>query len=135
MSAEERIQRQHIHVVDSYVFSNHPIHFAGMAMFIATGDYTDRSSTPNPPQDGDNPNIQLRIEESEDGSTYTPVLISVSGGAPQLLLNMVSLSLAAILFTSPAPYVRVRLTTRNEVGVFIDCVQFPPKPREAPTEY
>lgn len=32
MSAEERIERQHIHVVDSYVFSNHPIHFAGMAM-------------------------------------------------------------------------------------------------------
>ena len=117
MSAEERIERQHIHVVDSYVFSNHPIHFAGMAMFIANDD--DAA-------------VQLRVEESTDGTDYNSVMISVSGSAPQLVLDMAGKSVDAILFTSTAPYVRVRLTNRSEKGVFIDCVEFPPKSRKAP---
>lgn len=120
MWADERIERQHIHVVDSYVFPNHPIHFAGMAMFIAN-DYDAA--------------VQLRIDESDDGTIFNPVLISVSGGAPQLVLNMEAKSLDAILFTSIAPYVRVRLTDGSEKGVSIDCVQFPPKDHEAPTVY
>ena len=93
----------------------HPIHFAGATLFVYTQHAAD---------------VNIRIDESNDRTTWTPVSFSTPTTTGNLAHNMVPHALAALLFVSSAPYVRFRAVdnagdpVRNDV--FCWLVEWPP---------
>ena len=73
----------------------------------------------------------IRIDESADGTTWTPVTFSTHTLAGQLTITLVSQSRAGILFTSSSKYVRVRALDadgdRVQSGVYCYAVEYPPE--------
>jgi len=91
-------------------------HVAGMAVFMEnTSDDT----------------AVVRIDESDNGTTWTPVTFSTHTLAGQLMVTMVSQSRTAILFTSTSEYLRVRaLDADGEAirsGVYCYAIEYPPE--------
>ena len=92
------------------------IHFGGAAAHIHNGDETD--------------NAIIRVDDSDDGQTWTPVYFSTTAAANNLALTLVPLSKATILFESARRFVRIRAQDAAgdglAGGVSVDLTQFPP---------
>lgn len=114
--SSERLERNQEVVRDStgVVFSNYPIHFAGMCIFA---------------RNDSNNNSVIRVHESADGTTWSLVLLSTHTTAGLASVTIVGLSYQAILFTSDQKYVRISLAASNPEGVHCSLAQYPPKAR------
>ena len=120
--ASERLERAQfvLRGTAGHVMSHWPINFAGAAVFM---------------RNDSNGNSVVRVHESEDGVVWTLVLISTHTAAGLANITLIENSFAAILFVSTSPYVRVSLAADNQAGVYCSLAQFPPKAREAASDY
>lgn len=117
-----RIEKDQVvlHEVTGHVLEMHPIHFAGMAVFMRN--------------DSDDPST-IEVHESADGSTWSLVLVSTHTASGLPSVTLAGLSMQAILFVSDQKYVRIRPTVRNAEGVYTSLVQYTPAGREPATVY
>lgn len=95
-----------------------PIHFAGAALFCANTSPANRV---------------VSVEDSPDGTTWTPVLVSTHANSGLLNVTVVGYSYVAVLFRTAQPYVRISVTPYSPEGVECWLVEYPPVARV--TEY
>jgi len=98
-----------------------PIHFAGMSLCINNNSAT-RLAT-------------FQVDDSPDGTTWTPVLFSTSALSGQLTIAIVPLGQVHILFESEERFIRLSVSPRIEDHVHVVGHQFPPRGRAAIEEY
>lgn len=94
-----------------------PVHYAGGALFVANTS----SET-----------VTVSIQESADGTTWTPVTFSTHTTAGNLTNDLVSRAYGVYLFETTGTYVRITAANEDDdpVEERVQCwfVQFPPDP-------
>lgn len=118
--AGERIERDQLVIRDATVLTRYPIHFAGAALLIRNEESEDNT---------------IVVQESDDGITWTVVLISTHSDSGLLEATITSRSYRVILFTSAKPYVRLVPGLTEGQALYASLVQFPPKARDESTLY
>jgi len=88
-----------------------PCHYAGLALFFVNN--------------GSNANT-ICVDESPNGSVWTPVLFSTPTLSGQIQLTLQPLAYGAILFISAQKHVQVRILEESDGGVEVFGCQFPP---------
>ena len=123
MPSDKPVIRESFDVRDNYVLLDlYPIHFAGAALFVS-----------NPSDEV----VTISIDESDNGTTYTPVVFATPATAGNLTIDLVEQSFVAILFVSASKYFRV--SAENAAGDPVDqrvmcwVCQFPPDPARSET--
>jgi hypothetical protein len=93
------------------------LHWSGAALLILNNSKTI--------------NAVVRVDESDDGGTWTPVGITTYQIAQQLAVSVVPQSMATTLILSSKPIIRVKLDNPIGEGVFLHLFQWRPIGQEA----
>ena len=118
---EQALQRYGERLYDTKVFEDWPIHFAGAAAFLFNQSPTLASV--------------ITVDESNDGTTWTPVILANLNSEVNLNITVVPLSYAVFLFTSRAKYVRFTCTASNPAGIHFHLVSWMPRSTQESDQY
>lgn len=111
--------RDYVPLVDTYTWSDWPIHRTGAALFVF-----NRATAA----------VEVVVEDSDDGFTWSTVLLSSPTASALTSIALVAGGAQVRLFASARRYVRVRLVDEAEDPVFVWLVGYPPHPRDAEDE-
>ncbi len=106
------LEREYQRVYGSYVWQDYPVHASGAALMIV-----NESSILN---------AVISLDESVNGTTWTPILFSTHSTAGNLNITLVPQAYNTFLFTSCREFVRITTTPDNADGVYVHMVQWPP---------